>query len=333
MIMTPCIAAEGPLVVAHRGASGYVPEHTLLAVSLAHAMGADYIEQDTVLSQDGVPVVLHDIHLETTTDVALRFPDRSRPDGRWYAIDFTLAELKQLSVTERRDQSGNPVYPSRFPQQDLSLRIPTLAEEIRLIRGLNQSRNRDAGLYIEFKAPRFHTEAGMDIAARVLAVLEEHDLNNPGSKVILQCFDPRTLERLKREQLTPLPMIQLIADNSWGETAGVDFDAMRSPAGLAHIATYAQGIGPWIPHLFEAGDSKSELVEEAHRHGLAVHPYTLRQDDLALPVESFDELQRRVIVDAAVDGIFSDFPDITRQFVDKLKQPTEPEPLPEDTSF
>src|SRR5688500_2812370 len=92
---------SGPLVIAHRGASGYLPEHTIAAKAYAHALGADYIEQDLVLSKDDVPVVLHDIHLDTVTDVAKRFTDRKRADGRYYALDFTLAELKQLRVTER----------------------------------------------------------------------------------------------------------------------------------------------------------------------------------------------------------------------------------------
>ena len=108
--------AAKPLVIAHRGASGYLPEHTLESAAYAHALGADYIEQDIVMSRDGTLVVLHDIHLETTTDVAARFPDRKRPDGRFYALDFTWDELRSLRVSERFDpKTGAAVFPRRFP--------------------------------------------------------------------------------------------------------------------------------------------------------------------------------------------------------------------------
>src|SRR5262245_24187713 len=122
-----------PFVIAHRGASGYLPEHTIAAKAYAHALGADYLEQDVVLSKDDVPVVLHDVYLDTVTDVAKRFPDRKRADGRFYALDFTLAELKQLRVTERFDvRTGQPVYPKRFPAAQSSFQISTLEEELQL---------------------------------------------------------------------------------------------------------------------------------------------------------------------------------------------------------
>lgn len=317
MMISRLAAAEPPLLIAHRGASGYVPEHTLLAVATAHVMGADYIEQDVVLSADRVPVILHDIHLDTTTDVATRFPDRARADGRWYAIDFTLQELKTLAVSERRSGADAPAYPDRFPLVALPLRIPTLAEEVVLIDGLNKSRGRTAGLYIEFKGPAFHRQQGMDIATAVLEVLDTHGLNDGDAKVFLQCFDPETLRELHDSQRTPLPLIQLIAENSWGEVPGVDFDAMRRDEGLSEVAQYADGIGPWIPHLFlQDGEQLSPLVAAAHDVGLAVHPYTLRRDDPGAATD-FTTLQRRVLIDANVDGVFSDFPDLTRQFIDQ----------------
>ncbi|WP_269473276.1 glycerophosphodiester phosphodiesterase family protein [Kineobactrum salinum] len=147
--------AQAPIVIAHRGASGYLPEHTLAAKAMAHAMGADYIEQDVVLSSDGVPLVLHDIHLDTTTDVARRFPARARDDGRYYAIDFSLEEIRQLRVHERRAgaTAGEAAFPHRFPLGPGMMTVPTLAEEIDLIAGLDHSRGRRTGLYIELKAP------------------------------------------------------------------------------------------------------------------------------------------------------------------------------------
>ena len=321
--MTPSDASantvnSAPILIAHRGASGYVPEHTLLAVTAAHVMGADFIEQDIVLSKDGVPMVLHDIHLESTTNVAQQFPNRARADGRWYAIDFTLEELKTLSVNERRQEDGRAVFTGRFPETSLALRIPTLADEIQLILGLNASRVRDAGLYIEFKSPRFHRQAGFDIAAAVLAVLDDYALNQVGAKVYLQCFDDATLRTLHERKSTPLPLIQLIADPSWGEDSAVDYDWLRTAEGLSAIAEYADGIGPWIEQLFTAPDgSPDDLAENAHAVGLVVHPYTLRADDLGLGAQSFDDLQRRVFIDAKADGAFSDFSDLTRQFIDK----------------
>ena len=125
------MAANERIVIAHRGASGYLPEHTLAAKALAHAMGADYIEQDVVLTKDGVAVVLHDIHLDTVTNVSTVYPGRAREDGRYYALDFTLNEVKRLTVNERIDlKTRKPVYHRRFPVGKSHFQVPTLAEEI-----------------------------------------------------------------------------------------------------------------------------------------------------------------------------------------------------------
>jgi len=136
-----------PIVIAHRGASGYLPEHTLAAKAVAHAMGAHFIEQDVVLSRDGTAIVLHDIHLDCTTDVAQRFPGRARSDGRFYAIDFDLQEIRQLRVHERTHPlTSAAVFPERFPVQTALFQVPTLAEEIDLLAGLDRSRGRRTGL-------------------------------------------------------------------------------------------------------------------------------------------------------------------------------------------
>ena len=321
-MMTPAYANDSgarsaPILIAHRGASSYVPEHTLLAVTAAHVMDADFIEQDIVLSKDGVPLVLHDIYLESTSNVAEVFPGRQRADGRWYAIDFTLDEIKRLTVGERRQDDGNTAFSDRFPNTNLALRIPTLEEEIQLILGLNTSRGRNAGLYIEFKAPRFHSAAGYEITTAVLDVLDDYALNQVGANIFLQCFDDLTLKSLRERNATPLPLIQLIADPAWGEDSAVDYDWLRTMDGLAAIAQYADGIGPWLPHLFTAPDGAPvDLVGNAHAAGLVVHPYTLRADDLSLGAETFDALQRRVFIDAGADGAFTDFTDLTRKFID-----------------
>ena len=306
-----------PIVIAHRGASAYLPEHTLPCVTAAHTLGADYIEQDIVLSRDGVPMVLHDIYLDSTTDVAQQFPARSRDDGRFYAIDFDLAELKLLSVHERVDPQAHAVFGDRFPVVDLELRIPTLREEIILIEGLNKSRGMSAGYYIEMKSPAFHTAAGLDIASATIEVLEGADLHHKKAPIFFQCFDPDTLRYLKHDLQSPLPLIQLMGDNSWEEPPGVDFDLMRTAQGLDDVATYADGIGPWVPQLFEAdGLTPSQLVSAAHARGLLVHAYTLRADSLEGGFDSFAALHEGVFLNAGIDGVFSDFPDITRGFID-----------------
>ena len=252
-------APTTPIVIAHRGASGYLPEHTLAAKAMAHAMGADYIEQDVVLSKDGIPVVLHDVYLESTTDVVARFPGRARTDGRFYAMDFNLDELRLLKVHERSaetvDGSEVPVYPQRFPLAANLFGIPTLAEEIDLIAGLDQSRNRCTGLYVELKAPNLHLKAGMDIAATVMDVLTEKGYANRPEQVFLQCFDPLTLQCLRNDLETPLPLIQLIGENSWGEDTDADYDQLRTPQGLSDIAAYADGIGPWVNHIYLGRDA------------------------------------------------------------------------------
>jgi len=314
-----------PIVIAHRGASGYLPEHTLLAVTAAHVMGADYIEQDIVLSADGVPVVLHDIYLDATTDVATQFPNRARSDGRYYAIDFTLSELKSLTVTERRDRLGNAVFAGRFPLTDLSLRIPSLAEEIELIAGLNRSRGRTAGLYIELKAPVFHTKEGHDIAAALMTVLDDHGVNEADTPVILQCFHDGTLRRLRSEFGVKLPLIQLLAENSWGEDGDVDYNWLRTAEGLDAIAEYANGIGPWLPHLLEEAQlAPNALAQMAHDRGLLVHPYTLRADSIELGDISFEHLQKLIFIEVGADGAFTDFPDLTRRFIDSHFQSNTP---------
>ncbi len=323
-----------PLVIAHRGASGYLPEHTLAAKALAHGMGADYLEQDVVLTRDGVPIVLHDIYLDATTDVASRFPGRARDDGRYYAIDFDLVEIRQLEAGERRQPDGSLAFPERFPAGRSGLGVPTLAEEIALISGLNRSRGRHSGLYIELKAPRFHRRQGQDIARRVLDVLRDTGYAERRDDVFLQCFDDATLRYLRHDLRTPLPLIQLIADNRWGENSAVDYDHLQSDAGLAAIAEYADGIGPWLMQIYRGRDAKgrpqlSDLVARAHALGLAVHPYTFRRDQLPPGITSFDELLDLFIGQVGVDGLFTDFPDLARGYIDThVDARTEARPTP-----
>jgi glycerophosphoryl diester phosphodiesterase len=315
------VRTSSPIVIAHRGASGYLPEHTLAAKALAHAMGANFIEQDVVLSKDGVAIVLHDIHLDSTTDVAQRFPGRARADGRFYAIDFDLQEIRQLRVHERTHlKTGEAVFPGRFPAQPNLFQVPTLAEEIDLLAGLDHSRGRVTGLYIELKAPNWHRSEGLDLSAAILSVLEETGYWNRPKQVFLQCFDDQTLIRLGQQLKAPLPMIQLIGENSWGEDSAVDYAYLRTPAGLSYVASYAQGIGPYLPHIYlgktTSGSARlSDLVPLAQAEGLQVHPYTFRRDELPADIVSFTELLDIFIAQAGIDGLFTDFPDMVVDYL------------------
>jgi glycerophosphoryl diester phosphodiesterase len=307
-------AQSRPLVIAHRGASGYLPEHTLEAVAAAHAMRADYVEQDIVLTRDDVAVVLHDRYLEAVTNVKQIFPGRSRQDGHHHVMDFTLQEIKRLKVTERIDlKTGQAVYPNRFPLFQADFRVPTLAEQIELIQGLGHSTGRAAGLFVEIKSPRAHRAGGKDIGRAVLQTLARFGYDGPDDKAIVQCFDPAETRRLREQLGSRLRLVQLIGNSSGDE--GIDYDAMRTAAGLRQIAEYADGIAPALEHILkpsESGDSAAatELVQMAHELGLKVYPYTLRADALPDYVETFEELVRR-FRGTGVDGVITDFPDRT----------------------
>ncbi len=307
-LILPLLArGADPIVIAHRGASGYLPEHTLEAKAMAHAMGAHFIEQDIVLSKDDVPVVLHDIHVDTVSDVAARFPDRHREDGRYYALDFTLAELKQLRVTERfNPKTGKQVYPRRFPKDQSSFQIATLEEELQLIRGLNQSAGRHAGIYPEIKQPAWHRKQGHDISRIVLPILRQYGYATKEDACWLQCFEWEEVKRLRTELGWQGRLILLLGN-------GRDLDHFRTPEGLAEAAGIADGIGPSLGAVI-AGKTPAErqitdLVKDAHAHHLAVHPYTLRLDELPKCVNSADELLSLLFHEAKVDGLFTDFPD------------------------
>lgn len=304
-------ALAAKIVIAHRGASGYLPEHTLAAIAMAHAQGAHYLEQDVVLSKDDVPIVLHDIHLDTVTDVAKRFPAKKREDGRFYAIDFTVAELKQLAAGERFDpRTGAAVFPKRFPVGKGAFQIPTLEEELQLIQGLNTSTGREAGVYPEIKEPAWHRRQGKDISRLVLEVLGRYGYRAKTDKVYLQCFDAAEVKRIRTELGYKGRLVQLIE----GSRPLLDeHAALRTAAGLAEIAKVADGIGPALPDVVRRGDDgtllATSLVRDAHALGLEVHPYTFRADALPPGAGTLEDLLRLALVDIGVDGVFTDHPD------------------------
>jgi glycerophosphoryl diester phosphodiesterase len=312
LISPPATAA--PLVIAHRGASGYLPEHTLPAKAMAHAQGADFIEQDVVLSRDDVPVVLHDIHLDAVSDVAERFPGRARADGRHYAIDFTLAELRDLRLCERRDpKTGRQVFPDRFPAGTGTFRIATLEEELDLLDGLARSTGRRAGIYPEIKQPAWHRREGHDITPLVVDVLRRRRLDARDTPCFIQCFEAGELARLRTDLAWRGRLVLLL-----GGPPTDAADPLLAPGELAGLAKVVDGIGPPLGRVIGPDGRPTPLVAAAHAAGLVVHPYTFRTDQLPPFATSADDALRRLFRDAGVDGLFSDFPDVC---VEWLRQP------------
>ncbi|MDM7860025.1 glycerophosphodiester phosphodiesterase [Alteromonas sp. ASW11-36] len=304
---------DSPITIAHRGASGYLPEHTLAAAVLAYNQGADYIEQDLVMTKDDHLIVLHDVHLDTTTNVKEIFPQRAREDGRYYAIDFTLQEIRALSVHERRDIAGKVVYPTRY-SGNASFKVATFREHIEVITTLNRIHQRTVGLYPEIKAPAWHRQQGKDIAAATLTMLREYGLDNPSAKVFLQCFDFDETKRLRNQLGAKVKLVQLIGENDWQESA-TDYDYLKTAEGLTEVAKVAQGIGPWYAQLIDLATMlPTGLVENAHQHGLVVHPYTFRADQL--PYELSAQQTLHVLFEQlAVDGLFTDHTDVVVNFL------------------
>jgi glycerophosphoryl diester phosphodiesterase len=300
-------AEPRPLIIAHRGASGYLPEHTLAAKALAYGQGADYLEQDVVLSKDGVPVIFHDTHIDTTTDAAKKFPGRQRADGRFYALDFTLAELKQLNVTERfNPKTGKAAFPRRFPVGVGSFSVVTLEEEIQFIQQLNRSTARNVGIYPELKAPGWHRKEGYDLAGAVLPILRKYGYDAKDSACFVQCFELAEIKRLRGELAWKGKLIMLMG--------GGESNPLTTDAGLAELAKIVDGIGPpigsYVTGKSPAGRKVTDLAARARKAGLLSHPYTLRADELPKCVTSVDELLRVLFDEAKVDGLFTDFPDL-----------------------
>lgn len=332
------------IVIAHRGASGYLPEHSIAAKAMAHAMDADYIEQDVVMTKDNHLVVLHDPYLDRVTDVMEVFPNRSRlifGQKRWLAIDFTLQEIKQLRMTEGftvdpETNSKSAGYPARFPLFKSSFQISTLQEEIELIQGLNFSRNKNIGIYVEIKAPWFHQLEGKDISKKTLEVIKSYGYSNKQDKAYVQCFDPDETKRIN-DKLMPelgmnLKLIQLIAETEWNETMRMvegklipySYEWMFKPDAMKKIAKYADGIGPWKPMLVSTKSTPTNLiinnmVKQAHLHGMKVHPYTFRKDQDRIPAyaKNFEQLLDIFLYQVGVDGVFTDFPDLAVEFIKK----------------
>ncbi|AFI31024.1 glycerophosphodiester phosphodiesterase [Borrelia crocidurae] len=308
------INKKSALIIAHRGASGYLPEHTLEAKAYAHALGADYIEQDIVLTKDDIPIVMHDPELDTTTNVAKLFPGRARENGKYYSVDFTLAEIKSLSLSERFDpETQQPIYPNRFPETKYDFKIPTLEEEIKFIQGLNKSTGKNIGIYPEIKKPLWHKQQGKDISKIVIDILNKYGYKSKKDKIYLQTFDFDEVKRIREELGYQGKLIMLIGENDW-EEAPTDYEYIKSEEGMAEVAKYADGIGPWIPQIIINGQMTG-LTSLAHKYNMQVHPYTFRIDALPSYVKDPNELLELLFIKAKVDGLFTDFVDILIKFM------------------
>jgi len=347
---------KAPLVAAHRGASGYIPEETIEAYVKAIELGADFIELDLVSTKDGVLVARHDPNLAISTDVAQHpeFAARKRTtriDGEeqtgWFSGDFTLAEIKTLGaiITDAE----------RTKEFDGKYKVPTFAEVIALAKRKSQETGRVIGIYPETKNPSYFRQLGLPLEDKVLAMLSEAGWNSRGAPVLLQSFEPGSLKYMRGKGST-LRMVQLIDGDSVDLKTGTvtfdvpsdrpydwtlagdkrNFDVMVTPAGLAEIKTYADGIGPWKRYIVSIkgkvgadgkvmdlnGDGKvndadatamepTTLIADAHRAGLFVHAFTFRNEKRRLAASYNGDPKQEYLQYYALglDGLFTDFTD------------------------
>ena len=309
------------LVIAHRGASGYLPEHTYSGAVMAFASGADFLELDVVMTKDGHLIVMHDLTLNATTNVEEVFPEKNNKKGKSQVIDFTLNEIKLLKVHERSSRTGkNAAFPQRFPIDSQLFEIPTLNNMINLVKGLSKSSGRIMGLYIEIKAPEFHKKHNKDPASTLLKMLKHHGFKEATDPVFIQSFDSKTLKKLRYQHKTRLRLIQLIGENHW-RLSDTDFTYLKSEKGLNEVSKYADGIGPWMNQLVTGVDLSgnfqiTNLVKNARRKDLLIHSYTFRADRLPDYVSNFDELLDIFLNEVGVDGIITDFPDLVVSYLE-----------------
>ncbi|OHC96226.1 MAG: glycerophosphodiester phosphodiesterase [Sphingomonadales bacterium RIFCSPHIGHO2_01_FULL_65_20] len=318
------MAANGPIVIAHRGASGERPEHTLGSYERAIDQGADYIEPDLVSTKDGVLVARHENEISETTDVAAHpeFADRKRTktiDGQsltgWFTEDFTLAELKTLRAKERLPQlrPANTAYDGQWD-------VPTLDEIIALVKRREQETGRRIGLYPETKHPSHFRALGLPLEERLVATLTKAGYDGADDPVFVQSFEVDNLKRLNA--MTKLPLIQLMASVAGPpDQPGMTYAAMSTPEGLAEIALYADGVGLEKAMVIpRSADGKlaapSSIVKDAHAAGLKVHVWTFRRENYFLPADfkAGDSpvavgnvgAEIRAFLATGIDGLFSD---------------------------
>jgi glycerophosphoryl diester phosphodiesterase len=322
-----------PLVIGHRGASGYRPEHTLAAYELAAKQGADYIEPDLVITRDGVLVARHEPEISTTTDVADHPEFASRRTSKvidgttftgWFTEDFTLAELKTLRAKERIPElrPQNTAYDGLFE-------VPTFQEVIDLRKRLSEQLGRDIGIYPETKHPTYFRSIGLPLEEPLVQTLRANGLDGAGAPVFLQSFEVGNLQALNRE--LDVPLVQLFGAKTARPYDFVvrgdprTYAQLATPAGLAFVATYADGVGPSKDYIIPRDADGCSLepttfVDDAHDAGLLVHPYTFRAENNFLPCElrtsddpaEYGKFKKEVrqFLRLGIDGLFTDHPDL-----------------------
>jgi glycerophosphoryl diester phosphodiesterase len=312
-----------PVVIGHRGACGYRPEHTLASYRLAIALGADYVEPDLVSTRDGVLVARHENDISGTTDVAahpefadrraMRTIDDTTVTG-WFTEDFTLAELRTLRAVERLPhlRPGNTRFDGRYP-------VPTFEEILGLVEQESRRLGVRIGVYPETKHPSYFSSLGLPLEEPLVAALRQHGLDRPDAPVFVQSFETGNLRALATE--LQVPLVQLVdpsappADRQELGGPGGSLDLVTAD-GLADVATYARAVGVRKDLVLDEG---STLVQDAHAAGLAVHAWTVRQENAFLaapfrrgsrPSAHGDVLgETRALLEAGVDGLFTDHPD------------------------
>jgi glycerophosphoryl diester phosphodiesterase len=334
---------EHPLVIGHRGASGYLPEHTLQSYALAIKLGADYVEPDLVATKDGHLIARHEPDITNTTDVAQHpeFASRKRtamvdgfPVTGWFASDFTLAEIKTLRAVQ--------TFPERPQRFNGRFQIPTLEEVIDLVKRESRKRHRRIGIYPETKHPTYHKDLGLALEPRLVRILKQAGWDSRRDPVFIQSFEQSNLKRLNR--MIGVRLVQLVDANDVNPDGTLDyappfdrpydwtvsgdpelesrtFGFFATDEGLEEISTYADGIGPWkryiVSTLGTAPDSSrtlappTDLIERAHAHGLLIHTWTFRNEQSRL-VSDYDGNpinEYLQFYELGIDGVFSDFPD------------------------
>ena len=296
-------ASSRPLIIAHRGASGHRPEHTIEGYTLAIEMGADVVEPDLVSTKDGVLVARHENEIGGTTDVEGKFPARKTTkqiDGQaisgWFTEDFTLAELKTLRARER--------LPFRSHDYDGRFVVPTFEEIVDLAARKSRETGRAIAVYPETKHPTYFRSIGLPLEPPLVATLDARGLRRKADPVFIQSFEPSSLQTLRT--MTGVRLMQLL-----------DEGADVTPDRLAAIAKYADGIGPNKRLIVPAGPDgrllpPTSLVGEAHAAGLFVHVWTMRSEDVFLSPSYGGDPKREYeqFASLGVDGLFTDFPDV-----------------------
>lgn len=318
LMLSALPATAKPIVIAHRGASGERPEHTLASYERAIELGADFIEPDLVMTKDGVLVARHENEISGTTDVGTHPEFASRKaaktiDGEkvtgWFTEDFTLAELKTLRARERL-----PMLRPQNTQYDGQFAIPTFQEIIDLVREKEKETGRRIGLYPETKHPTYFQSLKLAMERPLVAMLEKNGYAHAGDPVFIQSFEAGNLKELRG--LTKLRLIQLVGSEP-------HFAAMATLEGLKAVAAYADGVGPAkalivpVSKLGKPG-TPTNFVVDAHAAGLQVHAWTFRAENYFLPADlrkgvnprAHGDLaaEIRLFLDLGVDGVFSDNP-------------------------